>query len=111
VNIKRAGELRELGLMQPSGLKAFEGRDVEKAGLYSFEQRIVKLDDSYEEQFRANEKAWAYFESQPPGYRKTASWWVMSAKKEETRQRRLATLIEVCVEGRRLGVVTGKGQD
>src|SRR3954470_23999541 len=84
VNIKRAGELTEQGLMQPAGLKAFEGRDLKKAQLYSFEQESVKLDSSYEEQFRAHEQAWSFFEAQPPSYRKMATWWVMSAKREET---------------------------
>jgi uncharacterized protein YdeI (YjbR/CyaY-like superfamily) len=102
VNIKRVGELTELGLMQPPGLKAFEGRDERKAELYSYERANVKLDGIYEEQFRANEAAWRFFQAQAPSYQRTALWWVMSAKKEETRQKRLATLIEDSEHGRLL---------
>jgi uncharacterized protein YdeI (YjbR/CyaY-like superfamily) len=107
VNIKRAGELSELGLMQPSGLQAFSERDEKKSKLYSYEERDRKLDDAYEQRFRANAKAWDFFQAQPPGYRKLASWWVMSAKQEETRQRRLSTLIEGSDKGERLAAITG----
>jgi uncharacterized protein YdeI (YjbR/CyaY-like superfamily) len=107
VNIKRVGELSDLGLMEPPGLKAFAARDEAKSRQYSYEERSRKLDDAYEEQFRANESAWTFFQAQPPGYRKTASWWVMSAKREETRRRRLATLISESEQGRRLAAVTG----
>jgi uncharacterized protein YdeI (YjbR/CyaY-like superfamily) len=106
VNIKRAGELIELGLMQPSGLAAFNGRDPARAGLYSFEAPTRELSDEYKEQFRANKAAWDFFQSQAPYYQKTASWWVMSAKKEETRLKWLATLIQDSANGRRLAAVT-----
>jgi uncharacterized protein YdeI (YjbR/CyaY-like superfamily) len=102
VNIKRVGELTELGLMQPSGLKAFEGRDARKAELYSYERANVKLDETYEQQFRAHELAWHFFQAQAPSYQRTALWWVMSAKKEETRLKRLSTLIEDSENGRLL---------
>lgn len=62
----------------------------------------AELGDAYEKRFRANKKAWAFWESQPPGYRRTATWWVISAKREVTRDRRLATLIEVSAGGRRI---------
>jgi len=107
VNIKRAGELSELGLMQPSGLQAFTGRDEKKSKLYSYEARERKLDDAYEHEFKTNAKAWAFFEAQPPGYRKLASWWVMSAKQEETRQRRLSALIQGSEKEERLTEITG----
>jgi uncharacterized protein YdeI (YjbR/CyaY-like superfamily) len=107
VNIKRAGELSELGLMQPSGLQAFTERDEKKSKLYSYEERERKLDDAYEHEFKTNTKAWDFFEAQPPGYRKLASWWVMSAKQEETRQRRLSALIEGSEKGERLAEITG----
>ncbi len=96
--------------MQPTGLREFDGRDQEKSKLYSYEERARQLDDVYEQQFRANEKAWGFFEAQPPGYRKTASWWVMSAKREETRQKRLAVLIQGSESGKRLPEVTGEGR-
>ena len=111
VNIKRVGELTELGLMQPAGLKAFEERDEKKAQLYSYERAESKLDEAYERQFRQNERAWAFFESQAPWYRRTSTWWIMSAKKEETRLRRLAALIEASERGEKLGVVIGGSRD
>ncbi len=100
VNIKRFGELAELGQVRPAGLRAFEARDQERAALYSFEQRGAGLDGDYQKQLEANEKAWAFFRAQPPWYQRTAGWWVMSAKKEETRLKRLATLIEDSEHGR-----------
>lgn len=95
VNIKRVKELKALGLMQPAGLKAFEERADERSAIYSYEQRHSgKLNSAFEKQFRANIKAWEFFQNQPPSYRKAAIWWVISAKKEETQQKRLNTLIE-----------------
>ena len=107
VNIKRVGELSELGLMRPAGLKAFEVRDQNKAKSYSYEEDNRALAGAYEEQFQANPKAWDYFQAQPPGYRKVANWWVMSAKREETRQKRLAMLIEASESSQRLPQVAG----
>jgi uncharacterized protein YdeI (YjbR/CyaY-like superfamily) len=110
VNIKRVGELTELGRMHPAGLKAFDERDLERTNLYSNEQSALQLDPADEAQFRANPRAWDFFESQPPSYRKPAMWWVMSAKKEETRQRRLATLIADSAAGRRIAPLTPPGK-
>lgn len=95
VNIKRVGELTELGLMHPAGLAAFEKRSSEKSGVYSFEQGDVKFDEASEAALRANEKAWEFFQKQPKSYQKAVIWWVISAKKDETKQKRLAELIEV----------------
>ena len=94
VNIDRARALKKRGLMTPAGLKAFDERDETKARRYSYEQRHPKLDPAYEKTFRTNTKAWQFFQSQPEGYKRTAIWWVMSAKREETRAKRLATLID-----------------
>lgn len=102
VNIKRAQELTRLGLMQPAGTKAFGRRNAEKSIRYSFEQAHVKLNPAYEKQFRTNQRAWEFFQSQPPGYRKVSTWWVLSAKQEITRQRRLAALISDSEAGRRI---------
>ncbi|TSA19457.1 bacteriocin-protection protein [bacterium] len=102
VNSKRAQELTRLGLMQPAGMKAFEVRDAKKSNLYSFEQKHVRLKSAYEKQFRANRNAWQFFQSQPPSYQKTATWWVVSAKQEATRQRRLTLLISDSADGRRI---------
>ena len=106
VNIARVQELTRLGLMHPAWLAAFQNRDPAKANLYSFEQGDLKLDDAQEQAFRANGKAWDYFEAQPISYRKPAIWWLISAKKDETRQRRLATLIADSEAGRRLAHLT-----
>jgi len=100
--------LIKAGLMQPSGLKVFETRDPEKSGVYSFEQKNQKLDEAYEKKLRANKKAWAFFQAQPPWYQRTASWWVISAKKEETRLKRLATLIADSAQGRTIAPLKRK---
>lgn len=94
VNIKRVKELSKLGLMHPAGLEAFNKRDEKKSAIYSYERATSALDGVYEKQFKENKKAWKFFQSQPPWYRHTSGWWVMSAKKEETRLKRLAVLIK-----------------
>jgi uncharacterized protein YdeI (YjbR/CyaY-like superfamily) len=100
VNIGRVAELSRLGLMRPAGLRAFAARDEQKSAIYSHEQRqSVTLDPEAEREFRANEPAWAFFQSQPPSYRKALIWWVASAKRPETHQKRLATLIEESARG------------
>jgi uncharacterized protein YdeI (YjbR/CyaY-like superfamily) len=101
VNIARVEELSGVGLMQAAGLAAFERRSESRSGIYAYEQRKkARLPDPMERQFRRSRKAWAYFQAQPAGYRHAATWWVVSAKKEETRARRLATLIEDSAAGR-----------
>jgi uncharacterized protein YdeI (YjbR/CyaY-like superfamily) len=102
VNIKRAQELIDQGLMRPDGIKAFQARKEYKSGIYSYEQRSEKLPDPYESEFKKNRTAWAFFQAQSPWYRKTVGWWIVSAKKEETRLKRLATLIEDCANGRKM---------
>jgi uncharacterized protein YdeI (YjbR/CyaY-like superfamily) len=105
VNIKRMEELVAQGRVLPAGLAAFERRPREKSG-YSYEQRkAAKLDRASERLFRANAAAWKYFQSLAPGYRRTAVWWVVTAKKEETRQRRLATLIQRCAQRKPIGLL------
>ena len=102
VNIKRVGELKALGRMCAPGLAAFDGRDLTRSGVDSLARANAKLTGALERQFRANAPAWAYFQSRPPGYRRLAAWFVMSAKKDETRLKRLATLIAVSAKGRPL---------
>jgi uncharacterized protein YdeI (YjbR/CyaY-like superfamily) len=102
VNVARVAELMEAGLMRPAGLAAFEARTQE--GTYSYEQRdAAAFDPERERRLRADTAAWAYFSAQPPWYRRTATHWVMSAKREETRDRRLARLIEDSAAGRAVG--------
>jgi uncharacterized protein YdeI (YjbR/CyaY-like superfamily) len=103
VNIEKVARLKEAGLMRPAGLKAFEARTTERSGVYSYENRHkLKLPPEYEEQFRANAAAWEHWESAPRGYRSTATFWVVSAKKEETRERRLGQLIEASAAGKKV---------
>ena len=104
VNIKRVEELKKLGSMTPAGLEAFKHHDRAQAQRYSYEQQRG-LGAAYERVFKANKKAWAFFQAQPPGYRKAAGWWVMSAKQEKTRLRRLETLIADSESGRRIGLL------
>jgi uncharacterized protein YdeI (YjbR/CyaY-like superfamily) len=95
INIKRAKELIRLGRMQPAGLKAFEQHTPERSAIYSYEQRQkATLSDAFETKFRANKKAWNFFQSQPPWYQRVSAFWVSSAKREETKLKRLTKLIE-----------------
>ena len=99
VNIQRARVLISRGLMQPSGLHAFRQRDERET------PQCSRLDPVLEAALRANRKAASYFDAQPPGYKKTVTLWVMSAKKEETRARRLAQLIERSASGARIDLL------
>ena len=102
VNIAKVEQLRAEGRMRPAGEAAFALRREEKSGVYSYEQRhLAAFEPEQEERFRANAAAWAYWSAAPAGYRKMATWWVVSAKRPETRERRLAKLIEVSAAGRR----------
>ena len=103
VNVRRVEELTKKRRMRAAGLKAFRERREDKTATYSYEQRhSVELPAAFEKRFRAKEEAWSWFQAQPDGYRATARYWVMSAKKPETRERRLATLIEDSAKGRRV---------
>ena len=97
VNIKRATELNNLGQMHPAGLAAFEKREGSRSEIYSYEQRkSARLPRQYADLFQKQSVAWAFFKAQAPWYQRTTTWWVVSAKKEETRLKRLSTLIECC---------------
>ena len=89
--------------MRPAGEAAFARRKPERSGVYSYEQRHqARLAPEQQARFEANAGAWAWFQAAPPGYRATATWWVVSAKRPETRERRLETLIADSAAGRRL---------
>ena len=105
VNIKRASELEKSGRMNAAGLAAFRGRDVERANRYSFEQKTCEFGAALEKQFRSDAAGWQFFQDQPPGYRRVAMWWVVSAVKDETKLKRLATLMEDSANGRRIALV------
>ena len=101
INIARAKELIRLGRMHPAGLKAFERRTDKRSAIYSYEQRkTAKLSREEEKSFRANKKAWAFFHAQAASYRRAAIWWVINAKRDETRKKRLETLIRDSKSGR-----------
>jgi uncharacterized protein YdeI (YjbR/CyaY-like superfamily) len=106
VNIKRATELSDQGLMQPAGLKAFAARQENRSGIYAYEQRSAELPDQYTKLLKKNVTAWKFYQEQPPGYRKLVNWWVLSAKREETRLKRLAELIDDSKNERRLRQLT-----
>lgn len=94
VNLKRVAELRAQGRMQPAGLKAFEGRDPDKAGIYSHEQRREGFEAAHEAAFRKHAPAWAWFEARSASYRRAVYSWVGNAKQAATREKRLASAIE-----------------
>lgn len=102
VNIRRVGELIQLGLMQEAGLKAFAAREEYRSGIYSYEQRSAELPDHYGKILRKNKAARKFFEAQPVSYRKALNWWVVCAKKEETRLARLEMLIQYSARGERI---------
>jgi uncharacterized protein YdeI (YjbR/CyaY-like superfamily) len=103
VNISKVGELTAKGLMKPAGLAAFARRTQARSGVYSYENRhLAALDPEREKTFRAAKAAWEFFGKQPPSYRQLAIYRVMNAKREETREKRLALLIEASAEGKRL---------
>jgi uncharacterized protein YdeI (YjbR/CyaY-like superfamily) len=104
VNTKRVEELMAQGLMHPAGLEAFAARDEARSGVYAYE-RPQSLDPEFEQQLRDNAAAWHFWQAQPPWYRRTASSWVMSAKRDDTRRRRLATLIDDSAHQRRIGLL------
>jgi uncharacterized protein YdeI (YjbR/CyaY-like superfamily) len=102
VNMAKYEKLQAAGRVHPAGRAAFEARDPARDAEYSSEAREGGLSEEFEAELRANAAAWAFWSKQPPGYRKTAAFWVMSAKREDTRRRRLATLIEDSASGRRI---------
>jgi uncharacterized protein YdeI (YjbR/CyaY-like superfamily) len=102
INLKRMQELLERGRVADAGREAYERRDPKQTQKYSFENRPAAFDAALERRFKANQDAWTFFRAQPPGYQKVLTFWVMSAKKEETRQRRLDALIKDSAEGKRI---------
>jgi len=102
VNIKRAQELSDKGLMKPAGMTAFNARKENRSGIYSYEQRSANLAAPYEKRLRQDKVAWNFFYAQPPSYRKAIGWWVVSAKQEATRLKRLEKLIKESARGKRL---------
>ncbi len=106
VNVERVRELAQRGLMQPAGVRAFEARLEARTGVYAYEAGEADLDRAVEEGLRSNPAAWDFFNGQPAWYQRAAGHWVTSAKREETRRRRLATLMEDSANSRRVGALT-----
>jgi uncharacterized protein YdeI (YjbR/CyaY-like superfamily) len=102
VNMKNVAKLIKENRMQPAGLKAFAARKENRSGIYSYEQRSPELVEPYLGRLKRNKAAWKFFQAQPPSYRKVMNWWVVSAKQEETRGKRLERLIEESARGRRM---------
>ena len=108
VNVRHVERLQKAGKMAEPGRKAFAAREQHRTGIYSFEQKRPGLSAKYKKLFSANTRAWEFFRKQAPWYQRTAGYWVSSAKQEETRMRRLAKLMEVSADGRRLDQLTPK---
>jgi uncharacterized protein YdeI (YjbR/CyaY-like superfamily) len=102
INIKKVEELTKLGLMKPEGLHAFSLRKENKSKIYSYENSAVAFEKSFEKKFKANKQAWKYFKSTAPSYQKITTRWVMSAKQEVTRIKRLEELIRDCAIGKKI---------
>lgn len=108
VNIKRMKQLIAAGKVAPSGLAAFERRARIAAAPYSFENRNVTLSPAFMKRLKANAKAWKFFQSEPPGYRRITMFWVMQAKKDETREKRFRTMLDRMSKGERMGILPKK---
>jgi uncharacterized protein YdeI (YjbR/CyaY-like superfamily) len=102
VNMKMAEELIAAGKMKAPGLAAYERRLENRSGIYAYEQRSAELPEEFAEVLRADAAAWADYQKRPPSYRKRVNWWVLSAKTEVTRRKRLQQLLEASAEGRTL---------
>jgi uncharacterized protein YdeI (YjbR/CyaY-like superfamily) len=102
VNIRNVERLLNEDRMQPAGLKAYEARKENRSGIYSYEQRSPELVEPYLEKLKRNKAACKFFQAQPPSYRKIMNWWVVSAKREETRLKRIEKLIAESAQGRRM---------
>ncbi len=103
VNMERMAVLQEEGRVRPAGAAAYERRTEAKSKTYAYEQpEDLSLGEAYESRFRQQPEAWKFFSDQAPWYRKKTIWWVVSAKREQTRESRLAKLIAASVDGKRL---------
>jgi len=109
INVKRMSALMADGLVTPAGRAAFEKRTARKSGIYSYEQRHeASLTPAFTRRFKAQAAAWKFFQEQAPWYRRTSTHWVMTAKKEETRERRLEQLMSDSARGQRIGLLNRK---
>jgi len=102
INVARVEQLKKEKRMRPAGLEAFAAKRENRSGVYSYEQRPIDLPQPFAGMVARNRRAAAFLAAQPPSYRKLVTWWIVSAKKEETRAMRLGKLIDACVAGKRL---------
>jgi len=103
INIRRVAELTKLGRMRQAGLAAFERRLANKSGIYGYEQRYhAVLEHGHVKQFKKTPAAWTFFRAQPPSYQRTLTFWITSAKREETKMKRLKRLIATSAAGKRV---------
>ena len=110
VNVRHDERLQKEGRMAEPGLRAYARRDPKRTGIYAFENEAREFSPEFEKRFRANKAAWQFFQTEPPSIRRTCIFWVMSAKKEETRVRRLDQLITRAAQGIRSGVMETKSR-
>ncbi|HEX4439025.1 MAG TPA: YdeI/OmpD-associated family protein [Thermoanaerobaculia bacterium] len=111
INVAKVKALTKAGRMRPAGLRAYAARTPKRTGVYSFERlRAAKLSRDQRARLRANRRAAAFFDAQPPGYRAQVTHWVVSAKRPETQDRRLSLLIADSAAGRRIGPLTRPGR-
>jgi uncharacterized protein YdeI (YjbR/CyaY-like superfamily) len=106
VNIRRVGELSAEGRMTDAGHAAFAKRDEKRSAIYAYERAAAELDAESTKLFKADKKAWAFYRAQAPWYQRTSTYWVVSAKRPETRVRRLTILIQCSRDGERLPHLT-----
>jgi uncharacterized protein YdeI (YjbR/CyaY-like superfamily) len=110
VNVRRAAELTRARRMRAAGTRAYDRRTDDNTAIYSYEQRMhATLPPEYLAEFKADARAWAFFDRQPPGYRRLVAYWVTSAKRDETRLKRLRTLIADSAQGRRIAALARPG--
>jgi uncharacterized protein YdeI (YjbR/CyaY-like superfamily) len=102
VNIRNVRRLIDTGRMHSAGMIAFEARQEHRCEIYSYEQRPLELPAPFAKHMRKNKKAWQFFQAQPPGYRRLMTWWIVSARTEPTRQKRLTALIQASANKKRL---------
>jgi uncharacterized protein YdeI (YjbR/CyaY-like superfamily) len=102
INMRNVERLIKKKRMKPAGLKAYAARKEYRSGIYSYEQRSPELVEPYVSEFKRNQAAWKFFSAQPPSYRKMMNWWIVSAKREETRLKRLDQLIKESAHERRI---------
>jgi uncharacterized protein YdeI (YjbR/CyaY-like superfamily) len=105
INVRRALVLIRDGKMAAPGQRVFEAREEKRTGIYTYEQERPGLSEEDKKRFKENQKAWEFFANQPPGYQRLTGFWVSQAKREQTRLRRLAILINDSLNGRRIGML------